>query len=437
MVRTRFAPSPTGLLHVGNLRTAVLNALFARARGGRLMLRIDDTDAARCEARFAEAIRRDLAWAGLRWDAERRQSDRLADYAAAAEALKAAGRLYPAWDSAEELALRRRAQLAAGRPPVYDRRALGLTEAERAGLAAERGAPHWRFRLDPGPVGWDDLILGPQRLDAGALSDPVLIRADGVALYTLASVVDDAETAITHVIRGADHVANTAVQLQIFAALGAAAPRFAHHSLMTGPGGAALSKRDGALSLADLRSEGVEPAALTALLARLGSSRPVEPLAGLDAAAEGFDLAAFGAAPVVFDPEQLRRLSAQTLRAAPFEAVRDRLAALGVAGPQAAALWAAARPNLDRLADAADWARIAAEGPGPVDHGADAAFVAQALALLPPRPWDGETWKTWTAAVQAATGRRGAALYRPLRRALTGRDHGPDMAALMPLLARP
>jgi glutamyl-tRNA synthetase len=437
MTLARFAPSPTGSLHVGNLRTALMNWLFARRHGGRFLLRLDDTDAARSEARFATAIREDLLWMGLRWDAEAAQSDRSSHYRTAADALRAAGRLYPCWETPEELALRRRAALAAGRPPVYDRAALRLDAAARAALEAGRGAPHWRFRLDEAETVWTDLILGPQRVAAGAVSDPVLVRADGAPLYTLASVVDDAAFAVTHVIRGADHVTNTAAQIRIFEALGAAPPAFAHHSLLTGPGGAALSKRDGALSLADLRAGGIEPLALAALLARLGTAGDVAPVASLEAAAADFDLARFGAAPVAFDPDQLRRLSAATLRALDFPAVADRLAAIGVGGPEAPALWEAVRPNLDRLADAADWARVAAGEAAPLVAPEDEGFVAQALALLPRRPWDRETWGAWTRAVAAASGRKGAALFRPLRRALTGRDHGPDMAAFMPLLRRP
>jgi glutamyl-tRNA synthetase len=437
MTLTRFAPSPTGSLHVGNLRTALLNRLFARSRGGRFLLRLDDTDAARCEARFADGIREDLRWAGIAWDHEIAQSDRLRDYAAAADALRAAGRLYPCWETPEELALRRRARLSAGRPPVYDRAALALDAAGRAAMEAARGAPHWRFRLDDAAATWTDGVLGPQRVAAGAVSDPVLLRADGTPLYTLASVVDDAATGVTDVIRGADHVTNTAAQIAIFAALGASPPRFAHHSLLTGPGGAALSKRDGALSLADLRAEGVEPSALAALLARLGGGGDPTPVAALTDLVHGFDLSRFGAAPVVFDPDQLRRLSAQTLRGLDFAAVADRLAALGVDGLEAPALWAAVRPNVARLAEVADWAAIAARGADAPPAPEDADFVARALALLPPRPWDDATWGAWTRAVGAATGRRGAALFRPLRRALTGRDHGPDMAAFMPLLRRP
>ena len=436
MIVTRFAPSPTGLLHAGNLRTALMNALLARRSGGRFLLRFDDTDAARSQERYVAAIREDLRWLGLDWHAEIRQSARLGRYAAAAERLREAGRLYPCYETAEELERRRRLQRARGAPPVYDRAALALTESERATLEAEGRRPHWRFRLDPSPAEWADGVQGAVRIDPASVSDPVLIREDGRVLYTLASVVDDAEFGVTDVVRGADHLTNTATQVQLFAALGAAPPRFAHHALLTGPGGAPLSKRDGARPLAELRAEGVEPEALVSLLARLGTSRDVEPVGGVYAAAAEFDLAAFGAAPVAFDPDRLARLSAQILREKPFEAVSDRLAALGIDGPDAASFWAAVRPNLDRLEDALDWWRIAREGAEPVVAPEDAEFVAQALATLPPRPWGPETWAAWTGALKAETGRKGAALFKPLRRALTGRDSGPDMAAFLPLIQR-
>ena len=436
MVVARFAPSPTGRLHAGNLRTALFNALLARRAGGRFLLRIDDTDAARSEERFVEAIREDLRWLGLRWDAELRQSERRRLYEDAAERLRAAGRLYPCYETPEELEFKRRAQRARGRPPVYDRAALALTPEDRRRLEAGGRRPHWRFRLERRAETWEDGVQGPVTVDLAALSDPVLIREDGGLLYTLCSVVDDAETGLTDVVRGADHLTNTAAQRQIFEALGAAPPRFAHHSLMVRPGGAALSKREGAASIAELREAGAEPEALVGMLARLGSARDPAPLTSEQAAAE-FDLAAFGRAPVTFEPDALMRLSAQALRRRPFAEVAARLAALGVEGPDAPAFWEAVRPNLDRLDEAGDWWRIARQGPGPVDHGEDAAYVAEALALLPPRPWGAESWRDWTEAVKAATGRRGAALYRPLRRALTGRERGPEMAAFMPLLRRP
>lgn len=437
MIVTRFAPSPTGMLHVGNLRTALFNALIARRAGGRFLLRIDDTDAARSDERFVAAIREDLAWVGLRWDGETRQSDRLPRYAAAADALREAGRLYPCYETAAELDLRRSARRTQGLPPIYDRAALRLDATARRALEAQGRVAHWRFRLPDAAVAWSDGVLGAQRIEPGAVSDPVLIRADGTFLYTLASVVDDADLGVTDIVRGADHVTNTAAQIAILAALGRPPPRFAHHSLLTGPQGAGLSKREGALALADLRAEGIEPQALVALIARLGSSRPIEPVAGLDEAAAGFDLADFGAAPVIFDPDQLRRLSAACLRATGFAAVAGRLAALGISGPKAEPFWNAVRPNLSTLAEAADWWRIVLQGAEARIAPEDAAYVAQALAALPPRPWNETTWAGWTGALRDATGRKGAQLYRPLRRALTGRDHGPDMAALMPLLERP
>ncbi|MDT8344210.1 MAG: glutamate--tRNA ligase [Thermohalobaculum sp.] len=434
---TRFAPSPTGLLHAGNLRTAVLNWLMARKCGGRFILRIDDTDAGRSEQRFVDAIRRDLDWLGLHWDAEVRQSARLDLYADAAERLRAAGRLYDCYEAAAELELRRRVQLSRHLPPVYDRAALGLTEADRARLRAEGRAPHWRFLLAREAVGWDDLIRGPERVEAASLSDPVLIREDGQVLYTFASVVDDADLGVTHVIRGADHVTNTGAQIQIFAALGAAAPAFGHHSLLVGPEGEGLSKRLGSLSVAALREAGVEPLAVVSFLARLGSSHPVEVVADMAALVEGFEIGAFGASPTRFDPVELAAHSAKTLRALPFGDVRDRLEAIGVAPETAPAFWAAVGHNLDRLDDAAGWWAICRDGAEAAVAPEDAGFVADALALLPPRPWGAETWKAWTDAVKAATGRKGRALFLPLRRALTGRDHGPEMAALMPLLSTP
>ncbi|MEC9434363.1 MAG: glutamate--tRNA ligase [Pseudomonadota bacterium] len=436
MTLTRFAPSPTGLLHLGNLRAALFNWLIARAAGGRFLLRLDDTDPARSRPEYAEAIREDLTWLGLTWDDEFRQSDRLDAYAAAADRLRAAGRLYPCWETPDELALKRRVLLSRGLPPVYDRAALELSEIERNALAEAR-PPHWRFKLDRERVEWEDMILGPRSIDAGSVSDPVLIREDGQVLYTLASAVDDAEGGITDIVRGADHVTNTAAQIQIMRALGAAPPRFAHHSLLTGPEGEAFSKRAEALSLRALREAGEEPMALLSLLARLGASDPVVARQTPDALVEGFALSKFGAAPTRLDPADLAPLTARILHEADFATVAPRLAALGVTGEGAEALWLAVRGNLSRLSDVADWAAICAEGTAPKVAPEDAAFVAQALALLPPRPWGPTAWKDWTAAAKAASGRKGRALFQPLRRALTGRDHGPEMAALMPLMRGP
>ncbi|MEM7176690.1 MAG: glutamate--tRNA ligase [Pseudomonadota bacterium] len=430
MTTTRFAPSPTGKLHVGNLRTAVMNWMIARKAGGAFILRIDDTDQERSTEAFADGIRRDLAWLGLTWDREEKQSDRFDRYHAAADRLRAEGRLYDCYETPLELDLKRKAQLNAGKPPVYDRAALRLTEAERARLAAERTA-HQRFLLDQEPVTWDDLIRGPQRIDAASVSDPVLFRADGQLLYTLASVVDDAEMGVTHVVRGADHVTNTGAQIQIFEALGATPPAFAHHSLLTGPEGEALSKRLGTLALADLREAGVEPLALVSFMARLGASIPIEPITDMAEIIESFDPGQFNMSPTRFDPAELTLHSAKTLRAMAYEAVAERLP---VRDP---AFWAAIGPNLDRMDQAHLWWDLCQHGATPVIDEEDAGFVAEAMAMLPARPWTGETWGEWTGAVKAATGRKGRALFQPLRKALTGQAHGPDMAALMPLLQKP
>lgn len=436
MTVTRFAPSPTGLLHVGNLRTALMNWLIARKAGGVFLLRIDDTDAERSEEHFVDAIRRDLEWLGLTWDREERQSTRADRYAEATAQLRTAARAYECFETPLELELKRKKQLAMGRPPVYDRAALVLTNAEREELRASRN-PHLRFLLEHQEIRWDDLIRGLQKVDAASISDPVLIKADGQLLYTLASVVDDADFGVTHIVRGADHVTNTGAQIQIFKALGARAPAFAHHSLLTGPGGESLSKRLGSLSLTELRESGVEPMAVLAFLARLGSSQPIDVVTTTDALIEGFDISSFGLAPTRFDPEELWLHSAKTLRALPFEAVAERLAVQGVPAEARAAFWTAIGPNLNRMTEAADWWRICASGPGGAPPPEDADFVEQAFALLPPKPWNGETWSQWTAEVRRATGRKGRGLFLPLRRALTGRDHGPDMAALMPLITGP
>ncbi|MEO0822996.1 MAG: glutamate--tRNA ligase [Pseudomonadota bacterium] len=433
---TRFAPSPTGLLHMGNIRAAVLNWLTARAAGGRFLLRIDDTDRERSTEAFADQIRRDLEWLGLHWDEEIRQSDRVERYEAAAARLVEAGRLYEAFETPQELELRRKSLAMRGLPPIYDRAALDLSDADRARLRAEGRVPHRRFLLDRTVETWEDVIRGTERVDCASVSDPVLFRADGQLLYTLASVVDDAELGITHVIRGADHVTNTGTQIQIFHALGAEPPAFGHHSLLTGPGGEGFSKRLGTLSVKALREGGTEPRAILAFLARLGSSHAVEVVTEEAGLLEGFDLAAFGRAPTKFDEAELALHSAKTLRALDYSAVAERLAALGVPAEAGPAFWAAVGPNLDRLEDAAAWWRICRAGAQPAVAEEDRAFVAEALAALPPRPWDGGTWAAWTAAVKAATGRKGRGLFLPLRRALTGRDKGPEMGALMPLLER-
>ena len=447
-VAVRFAPSPTGRLHVGNIRPAVLNWLFARRAGGTFLLRLDDTDRERSTTAFADGIVEDMRWLGLGWDRFLRQSDRLDRYAAAAERLKASGRLYPCFESADELDRRRKRQLARGLPPIYDRAALRLTEAERARLAAEGRTPHWRFRLantsraddlEPRPtqVAWDDLIRGPQTVDAGSLSDPVLVREDGTFLYTFTSVVDDAETGITHIIRGEDHVTNTGVQIQILEALGAAPPRFAHHSLLVAADGSALSKRLGALSIQGLREKGIEPEAIVSHAALVGTSDAIEPHVELAGLAGGFDLAKVSRAPGRFDEKDLVALNARLLHMMPFGKVAARLSAQGVGNGEA--FWLAVRGNLAVLADARRWHDIVF---APIAPRIESPEVLRAAAdLLPDEPWTAETWSpagwsAYTSAVKAATGASGRALFHPLRLALTGEEKGPELRVLLPLMGR-
>ncbi|MFB9149731.1 glutamate--tRNA ligase [Roseovarius ramblicola] len=434
MTTTRFAPSPTGYIHVGNLRTALMNYLIAAKAGGTFILRIDDTDPERSREEYVDAIKYDLEWLGLHWDRVERQSKRLDRYAEAAERLREMGRFYEAFETPTELDLKRKKQLNMGRPPVYDRAALSLSEAEQAALRAERGNGVWRFRLDHERIIWQDGILGEVSIDAASVSDPVLIRGDGQVLYTLASVVDDTEMGVTHVVRGSDHVTNTATQIQIIEALGGTAPQFAHHSLLTGPQGEALSKRLGTLSLRDLRARGVEPMALLSLMARLGSADPVELRSDMAELIEGFDIGRFGAAPTKFDERDLFPLTARIVAAKPYEEVADRIAALGVPDDLGPQFWEVTRENITTLADLEAWWAMFRDGAEPVIDDEDREFVAQALALLPEGPHDTGTWGTWTAEVKAATGRKGKGLFMPLRKALTGQAHGPDMARVLPLL---
>lgn len=435
-VTTRFAPSPTGFLHVGNLRTALFNHLIARKAGGQFVLRLDDTDPERSKPEYADAIQEDLEWLGLTWDSLERQSTRLDRYAAAADTLRTEGRFYEAWETPTELDLKRKKQLNMGQPPVYDRTALALSDAQKEALRAERGQGVWRFRLEHARIEWTDGILGDLSIDAASVSDPVLIRADGQVLYTIASVVDDMDMGITHVVRGSDHVTNTATQIQIIEALGGTPPSFAHHSLLTGPQGEALSKRLGTLSLRDLRAAGVEPMALLSHLARIGSSQPVTLAADLDELAEGFDLSHFGSAPTKFDEGDLYPLTARLLHETPFEAVADEIAALGVPADLAPVFWDVARANITTRHDIAPWWDLFRDGATPSVTEEDRAFVAEAFALLPEPPYSAETWSAWTSAVKDATGRKGKGLFMPLRKAVTGLERGPEMADVMRLLQK-
>jgi glutamyl-tRNA synthetase len=432
-ILARFAPSPTGLLHVGNARMALVNWLFAARHGGKMILRLDDTDQERSQAEFAEAIERDLEWLGLDWPQRLRQSDRLALYQKAFASLRAEGRIYPCYETPEELEYKRRRQRARGLPPIYDRAALTQSDAERRSLEAKGRKPHWRFLLLHDEVTWDDLVRGPQAFHGDHLSDPVLVRADGTFLYMLPSTVDDTELAITHVIRGEDHVANTAIQIQLFQALGTSPPVFAHLPLLADISGKGLSKRLGSLTVASLRETGIEPMALNAYLATLGTSDAPEARVSLKSLAEDFELPRYGRGTPKFDLDQLHRFNERMVQHMPYAAVAGRLCRMGLARADAG-FWEAIRPNIKRLSEAAEWHRVCFEAIEPVVAERD--FAARAAALLPPEPWDERTWECWTRTLKEETGRGGRALFRPLRLALTGAEHGPELKALLPLIGR-
>lgn len=426
----RFAPSPTGRIHIGNARTAVLNWLFALKSGGQFILRYDDTDTARSTEEYARGIAADLDWLGIKPHRVEWQSKRFARYDSLVEKLKADGRLYPCYETSDELERRRKRQEARGGPRIYDRAALKLTAEDCAALEVDGRRPHWRFKLEHRVVEWTDLIRGPQHTDLASQSDPVLVREDGSYLYTLPSVIDDIDFGITHVIRGEDHVTNAAVQIEITQALGGNVPTYAHHSLLTGTDGRGLSKRLGSLSIGAMRDNGLEPMAVVSHAALLGTSDNIHPCADYSELVDGFDLGKLSRAPGKFDEAELNHLNAKLLHHLPWDAVKDRL------GYGSEAFWIAVRGNIEKLLDSRRWFEIITNGINPAVDADDRDFVTEARKLLPAEPWDGTTWKSWTEAVKSATGRKGKPLFMPLRLALTGLDHGPELAQLLPLIGR-
>ena len=442
-VIVRFAPSPTGRLHIGNIRTALLNWLYAARHGGQFLLRLDDTDRERSTEAFADGIRDDLAWLGLTWVREERQSDRMGRYGDMADRLRASGRLYACYETEDELQRKRARQRARGLPPIYDRSGLRLSADDRVRLEAEGRRPHWRFRLSnteaargdqpmPTLVDWVDLIRSDQSVDIGSLSDPVLVREDGTPLYTFTSVVDDIDFGITHVIRGEDHVTNTGVQVDIFEALGAAPPRFAHHSLLVAADGQALSKRLGALSIQSLRDDGIEPMAVACHAALLGTPEAIAVYPDLATLAEHCELERVSRSPGRFDIAELRALNGKYLHQLPFAAVSERLAAMGIGGGEA--FWLAVRGNILRVEHAKPWWKGVVAPIQPLIEAPDVLIAA--LDALPAEPYDDTTFAAWTATIRAQTGVKGRALFHPLRLALTGQEAGPELKALLPLIGR-
>jgi glutamyl-tRNA synthetase len=440
-VKVRFAPSPTGKLHVGNIRTALINWLFAHSasnggQGGVFVLRIDDTDLERSTKANEDAIRADLTWLGLVWDETFKQSERFARYTEAAESLKQKDLLYPCYETAEELERRRRIALSRGKPPVYDRAALELTQKEHKALEAEGRKPHWRFKLSGKAAEWNDLVRGQQSIDTSSVSDPVLIREDGSFLYTMPSVVDDVDSKITHIVRGEDHVTNSGAQIEIFLALGAQPPEMAHTPLLIGADGQGLSKRLGSLSVQQLREEGCEPMAIASLLGKLGTSDPVEPRASLKQLAMEFSFTKIGRAPARFDDAELENLNAQIVHAMDFALVKPRLAQLPYGASATPEFWDAVRGNLKAVPQAAVWLAVVYGGglTGPELTPEDQAFIGEAASSFPAGEIGPTTWKDWTEALKAKTGRKGKQLYGTLRRVLTDQEHGPEMDKMLLLI---
>ena len=433
MTTTRFAPSPTGHLHVGNLRTALFNYLIARQMDGTFVLRIDDTDPVRSKPKYVDSIKRDLEWLGLYWDQIEFQSNRLEQYAQTAEKLRDMGKLYECFESSLELDLKRKKQLNMGKPPVYDRSSLTLSKKEKDSLRVESNG-YWRFMLDQSRIDWADGILGETSIDVASVSDPVLIRGDGQVLYTLASICDDTDMGVSYVVRGSDHVTNTATQIQIIQALSGNVPKFAHHSLLVGSKGEGLSKRLGSLALGDMREAGLQPMALLSHLAKLGSSEPVELMGSLDEIILGFDLTKFGASPTKFDQMDLAPLTMKYLQGLSASDIIADISALGVPPEKAEDFWNILRMNISTLKDLSAWWDLMEKGAEPKIDDQDREFVLKAVSLLPPGQFDANTWKTWTQNVTEVTGRSGKNLYMPLRKALTGMSHGPDMGHLLPFL---
>lgn len=433
MTITRFAPSPTGFLHVGNLRTALINFLVAKKNNGTFILRLDDTDPARSKTIYVDQIKRDLEWLGLEWDRVETQSSRIERYKSVASELKRIDRLYEAFETSTELELKRKKQLNMGKPPVYDRSALNISAKELKKLK-ETGDGYWRFLLDHNRVNWQDGILGSMSIDSKSVSDPVLIRKDGQFLYTLASVVDDIDMGITNVVRGADHVTNTATQIQIINSLGKVSPSFSHHSLLIGPNGEALSKRLGALSLKDLKTSGIEAMALLSHLSSIGTANPIELSESIEELVRNFDLTHFGSSPTKIDVKNLQPLSVKYLKMLPFKVVTEDLEALKIDKALHEDFWNMAKNNIQSRADLEKWWKICAQGIKPSISENDKEFINLAFSILPKFPYDKNTWSIWTRRVQEKTGRSGKNLYMPLRSALTGMEHGPDMSLLMPLL---
>lgn len=429
---TRFAPSPTGLLHVGNVRTALVNWLYTKSKGGEFLLRIDDTDKERSRTEYVDALKEDLSWLGLQWSRSFHQSDRMGRYEEVKKQLLAAGRLYPCYETPEELEVKRKMLLGRGLPPIYDRAALKLTDGQKAEFDTQGKKPHWRFLLNAEPIEWVDEIRDATHFDPTNLSDPILIRADGSFLYMLPSVIDDIDEGVTHIIRGEDHVSNTAIQVQIFKAMGANLPGFAHLPLVTSKE-ASISKRTGGFDIQTLRAEGIEAMAINSLLCKLGTSHPIEIRLSLQELVEEFSISAFGRAPTHYDIADMERLNAKLLHSLPFLQVKERLTERGL-GEVDEPFWEGIKHNISKLQEVKEWWRICKTTLNPDIE--DGAYTELASTLLPDGKWDETTWEQWINTVKDKTGRKGKPLFMPIRKALTAMEHGPELKQLLPLIGK-
>ena len=428
MTRVRFAPSPTGKLHIGNARIALFNYMLAKKNNGHFILRLDDTDTERSTDEFATGIINDLKWLGIEYDSTFKQSDRMNRYNEVLQQLKDMGRVYACYETAEELSLKRKSQISAGKPPVYDRASLNLSDSEKADKEAQGIKPHWRFLLNDETMEWNDLSRGETRFEPQHLSDPVLVREDGRPLFTLTTIVDDIDEKITHIIRGDDHATNTAVQVQIFKALGNHMPQFGHLPLISGKDGDKMSKRLGTGAIETIRDNGIEAITLLSALSRLGTNISPDGTDSLEKLITEFNMNNYSRAMPKFDVDELDGLNAKFLHHMDFDDVKTKLPN---ATPE---IWNAISGNINKLSEFDTVCEIITGDVKPVIN--DSEFIKTALGLLPDGDITNDTWKSWTTAVKEATGKKGKELFLPLRLAITGQEHGAEMSVILPLIGR-
>ena len=432
-MKCRFAPSPTGLLHVGNVRSALLNWSYSKKNYGQFILRIDDTDRSRSTKEFENKIKENLTWLGVKWDKTFNQSDRIDNYKLKIEKLKKDGRLYPCFETAEELSLKKKSLLSTGKPPIYDRASLLLNDADIDEKIKSGQKPHWRFKVNDSIIEWNDLIKGNVKFDPKNLSDPILIREDGSLLYHLPSVIDDIEEGISHIIRGEDHISNTAFHIQIFEALGGSIPEFAHHPFLTDQDGKGFGKRLGSLSIENLKAEGYEDVSIINYLINIGSSEDIKPETIKDNIIENFDIKNISTSSAKFSEVVLKSLNSDILKNYKFEQVKKRINFINN-DIDLEKLWIFSHNNIFFIKDIIIWSKIIMEIFDISDHNISDDFIQTAVESIPYEPFNYESWNIWTKSISEKTGLKGRNLFMPLRLILTGKDKGPELKNFLPLL---